>query len=72
VTAINILEHAMTKSHPPHHSPALKKIRLMMSGAIVGISIANIAGANVMFQEYAEFIGASLGALLTAVIVRGF
>ena len=43
-----------------------------MSGAIVGVSIANIIGANFIFQEHAEVIGASLGALLTAVIVRGF
>jgi len=72
VTAINISEPAMTKCHQPHHSPALKKIRLIMSGAIVGVSIANIIGANFLFQEYAEVIGASLGALSTAFIVRGF
>ena len=42
-----------------------------MGGAIVGISIANIIGANFLFQEHAEFIGAALGALSTAFVVRG-
>jgi hypothetical protein len=61
----------MTKCDQPHHSPVLKKIRLIMGGAIVGISIANIIGANFLFQEHAEFIGAALGALSTAFVVRG-
>jgi len=72
LTSINTSEPAMNKCHQSHHSPALKKIRLIMSGAIVGISIANIIGANFIFQEHAEVIGASIGALSTAFIVRGF
>jgi len=62
----------MSKCYQPRHFPALKKIRLIMSGAIVGVSIANIIGANLLFQEHTEVIGASLGALSTALIVRGF
>jgi hypothetical protein len=44
--------------------------RLIMSGAIVGISITNIILGNTWYPEYSQFLGASIGGVVTAAVLK--
>ena len=45
-------------------------VRLIMSGAIVGISISNIILGNAWHPEYSQFVGASIGGVITAGVLK--
>ena len=44
--------------------------RLIMSGAIVGISITNIVLGKTWYPEYSQFLGASIGGVITAAVLK--
>ncbi len=49
---------------------AFRTARLIMSGAIVGISITNIVLGDTWYPEYSQFVGASIGGVITAGVLK--